>query len=215
MEAIVINRLIKICIILISVMPNLNGQKLEYNGEKGLQAFKFNQLNGNAPFYYRGERNSEYETNCYHTLENDLVENVPIPDDILCRSNMGLFVFKVNNKSEIEELTYDGDLDTLVEKKIKQNIRTTAGMYNLPSFQNLEQFHWFVLPFFSNGGMLNNQTCPNAEALLSEHHIMLKLYFLTQNLRKILPEFKSITIFHSIGHFSEMSKKGMLKHDTM
>jgi hypothetical protein len=61
---------------------------------------------------------------------------------------MGLFVFKVNHKSEIEVLTYDGDLDTLVEQKIKQNILETAGMYNLPNPQTSEQFHWFVLPFF-------------------------------------------------------------------
>lgn len=205
----------KIIIFLFSFLPNLNGQKLEYNGEKGLQEFKFNQLNGNAPFYYRGDRNSEYETNCFHTLENDLVENVPIPNDILCRSNLGIFVFKVNNKSEIEELIYNGDLDTLVEQKIKLNIRETAHMYNLPSSQTSEQFHWFVLPYFSNGGMLDNQTCPNAIALLNEHQIMLKLYFLTQTLRKILPEFKSITIFHIMGHSSEMSKKGMIKHNKM
>jgi hypothetical protein len=38
---------------------------------------------------------------------------------------------------------------------------------------------------------------------------------LTQNLRKILPEFKSLTILPSMGHFIEMSKKGMIKHEKM
>jgi hypothetical protein len=215
MEAIVINRILKIFILLISFLLNVKGQNLEINTEKGLQAFKFSEMNGTAPFFYKGAKNSEYEYNCYQTLENDLVENVPIPDDILCRSNMGLFVFKVNHKSEIEVLTYDGDLDTLVEQKIKQNILSTAGMYNRPFSQDSEQFHWFILPYFSNGGLLETSICPNAERLEVETHYKFKLYLLTQNLRKLLPEFKSLTIFHNMDHFLEMSKKGMLKYDKM
>ncbi|MDT8887366.1 hypothetical protein PQG44_06750 [Aquirufa sp. LEPPI-3A] len=144
-----------------------------------------------------------------------MAENVPIPDDILCRRNIGIFVFKVNNKSEIEELIYNGDLDTLVEQKIKQNIRETTHMYNLPSSQTSDQFHWFVFPFSSDGGMLDYTSCSNAEKLKIELHYDFKLYFLTQNLRKILPEFKSLTILQVMGHFSEMSKKGMLKYDKM
>lgn len=205
----------KIIIFLFSFLPNLNGQKLEVNSEKGLLEFKFNEMNGNAPFYYKGAKNSEYEQNCFHTLENDLVENVPIPSDILCRSNLGLFVFKVNHESEIEELYYDGDLDSLVEQKIKWNIRATAGMYNKPARQASEQFHWFVLPFISNGGLLDYSTCSNVELLKMEHKSNFKVYLLTQNLRKLLPEFKSLTVFHNMGHFLEMSKKGMIKHDTM
>lgn len=215
MESIVISRILKICIVVITAISNLYGQKLEVNSEKGLHEFKFSEMNRMAPFFYKGAKNSEYEYNCYQTLENDLVENVPIPEDILCRSNMGLFVFKVNHKSEIEVLTYDGDLDTLVEQKIKQNIRSTAGMYNRPFSQDSEQFHWFILPYFSNGGLLDSSTCPNAERLEVETHYKFKLYLLTQNLRKLLPEFKSLTILHSMGHFMEMSKKGMLKHDKM
>jgi hypothetical protein len=128
---------------------------------------------------------------------------------------MGIFVFKVNNKSEIEELIYNGDLDTLVEQKIKQNIRETTHMYNLPSSETSEQFHWFVFPFFSDGGMLDYRSCPNAEKLKIESHHEFELYLLTQNLRKILPDFKSLTILQVMGHFSEMSKKGMLKGDKM
>lgn len=205
----------KIIIFLFSFLPNLNGQKLEYNSEKNLQAFKFDEKNRTAPFSYLGKRNSEYEKHGFETLVYDLAENVPIPDDILCRSNMGIFVFKVNNKSEISELFYNGDLDTLVEQKIKQNIRETTHMYNLPSSETSEQFHWFIFPFFSNGFLLGYQTCPNAETLNVELHYKSKLYFLTQNLRKILPEFKSLTILQVMGHFSEMSKKGMLKGDKM
>ena len=215
MEAIVIKRIIKICIVLISVMPHLKGQKLEYNNEKDLKAFKFDEKNRTAPFSYVGKRNSEYETHGFETLEYDLAENVPIPDDILCRKNIGIFVYKVNNKSEIEELIYNGDLDTLVEQKIKQNIRETTHMYNLPSSKTSEQFHWFIFPFSSDGGMLDYSSCPNAEKLKIEFHYDFKLYFLTQNLRKILPEFKSLTILQVMGHFSEMSKKGMLKYDKM
>ncbi|MDT8887365.1 hypothetical protein [Aquirufa regiilacus] len=205
----------KIIIFLFSFLPNLNGQKLEYNSVKGLQTFKFNDQNRTAPFSYVGKRNSEYETHGFETLEYDLAENVPIPDDILCRKNMAIFVFKVNHKSEIEELIYNGDLDTLVEQKIKQNIRETTHMYNLPSSQTSEQFHWFIFPFFSDGGMLDYQSCPNAEKLKIESHHEFELYLLTQNLRKILPEFKSLTILQVMGHFSEMSKKGMLKYDKM
>ncbi len=215
MEAIVINRIIKICIVLISVMPYLKGQKLEVNLEKDLHAFKFNEKNRTAPFSYLGKRNSEYETHGFETLEYDLAENVPIPEDILCRNNMGIFIFKVNNKSEIEELIYNGDLDTLVEQKIKQNIRETTHMYNLPSSETSEQFHWFIFPFSSDGRMLNYRSCPNAETLKIEFNFGFKLYLLTQNLRKILPEFKSLTILQDMGHFIEMSKKGMLKYDKM
>jgi hypothetical protein len=124
-------------------------------------------------------------------------------------------VYKVNHKSEIEELFYDGDLDTLVEQKIKSNIRETAGMYNMLGSQASEQFHWFVLPFNSNGGLLDYRSCSNVDLLEIEHKSKFKVFLLTQNLRKLLPEFKSLTIFHTMGHFLEMSKKGMIKHDTM
>lgn len=207
--------LFKIIICFFAFLPNLYGQKLEVNSEKGLHEFKFNEMNGNAPFYYKGAKNSEYELNSFHTLDNDLVEDVPIPADILCRNNFGLFVYKVNHKSEIEELFYDGDLDTLVEQKIKSNIRETAGMYNLLGSQASEQFHWFVLPFNSNGGLLDYRSCSNVDLLEIEHKSKFKVFLLTQNLRKLLPEFKSLTIFHTMGHFLEMSKKGMIKHDTM
>ncbi len=205
----------KIIIILFAYLPNLMGQKLEVNSEKNLHAFKFNDQNRTAPFSYVGKRNSEYETHGFETLEYDLAENVPIPEDILCRNNMGIFVFKVNNESEISELFYNGDLDTLVEQKIKQNIRETTHMYNLPSSETSEQFQWFIFPFSSNGGLLNYRSCPNAEKLEIELHYEFKLYLLTQNLRKILPEFKSLTILQDMGHFIEMSKKGMLKYDKM
>jgi hypothetical protein len=207
--------LFKIIICFFAFLPNLYGQKLEVNSEKGLHEFKFNEMNGNAPFYYKGAKNSEYELNSFHRLDNDLVEDVPIPADILCRNNFGLFVYKVNHKSEIEELFYDGDLDTLVEQKIKSNIRETAGMYNMLGSQASEQFHWFVLPFNSNGGLLDYRSCSNVDLLEIEHKSKFKVFLLTQNLRKLLPEFKSLTIFHTMGHFLEMSKKGMIKHDTM
>jgi hypothetical protein len=210
-----LTKLFKPVIFIFVFLPNLNGQKLEYNSEKNLKAFKFEEKNRTAPFSYLGKRNSEYEKHGFETLVYDLAENVPIPDDILCRSNMGIFIFKVNKKSEIDELIYNGDLDTLVEQKIKQNIRETTHMYNLPSSETSEQFHWFIFPFSSDGRMLNYRSCPNAETLKIEFNYGFKLYLLTQNLRKILPEFKSLTILPEMDHFIEMSKKGMLKYDKM
>mgnify|MGYP000476362202 FL=1 len=52
--------LFKIIICFFAFLPNLHGQKLEVNSEKGLHEFKFNEMNGNAPFYYKGAKNSEY-----------------------------------------------------------------------------------------------------------------------------------------------------------
>jgi hypothetical protein len=209
----VIRRILIVKIICLISFISLYGQTTSESNKMFQRSFaKKSKL---EPFYYFDNKIKKGNTHCFEILENDLVADVPIPADVLCRNNYGIFAFKINSRGKIEKLEYEGDLDSSIVRKIKLNIRKTEGNYTRPSKSNQESFHWFVLPFFSNGGMLNNQTCPNTEALLSEHHTMLKLFFLTQNLRKILPEFKSITIFHSIGHFSEMSKKGMLKHDTM
>ncbi len=61
-------KLFKIIIFILAFLPNLNGQKLEYNSEKDLQTFKFNDQNRTAPFSYVGKRNSEYETHGFETL---------------------------------------------------------------------------------------------------------------------------------------------------
>jgi hypothetical protein len=84
--------------------------------------YAFKSKNISSPFYYKGGLDPEYKVHCYVKLENDLVKNVPIPKDVYCKNNFGLFAYRVNSKEVIDNIEYAGDLDSLIVQKIRYNI---------------------------------------------------------------------------------------------
>lgn len=210
MENIVIRNM-KVIILSIISFTTLNGQIVKQKKK----IVVFNVEKANKPFRYLGLTKSKDVNLGFENLENDLVKEVPIPEDILCRNNTGIFAFKVNRLGKIEALEYFGDLDTVIVQKIKSNIRKTDGLFTRPSLKYKEQFHWFILPFLSNGSLLEFQTCLNATKLENEYEFEFKQYLYYQNLRLLLPKFPFITILHDKDHHIEMLRKGMIKRDIM
>lgn len=170
-----------------------------------------------SPFFYLKKGNEKNDFHCYISLEKDLVKNVPIPIDILCRNNFGIFLFKVNKYSKIEKLEYFGDLDSSIVKKIKFNIQKTENRFVKPKYNSQEQFHWFVLPFKSNGlDMIEeSRNCPNYEIIKNENDSGNKLFDIINKLRIALPNFTSVTILRYKGHLDEMERKGLILHEEM
>lgn len=174
----------------------------------------FSKMNKFSPFYYKGKPNNEFEDHCYITLMNDLIKNVPIPDSITCKNNFGIFVFKVNSFGQIKQLEYFGDLDKIIEVKIKENIKNTSGLYTISKNKKLN--HWFVLPFWSHGGnMPEFNQCENKFKLNAEIENYIKFYYLYKNVKSVLPESSNITIFEPMGHYFEMLKRGLILHEEM
>lgn len=213
MDPTVIKRILIGTIIYLMVFDSLYGQTTSESNKMFQRNFA--QKNKLDPFYYFGNKINKGNTHCYAILENDLVADVPVPTDVLCRNNTGLFAFKVNRMGKIEALEYFGDLDTVIVQKIKSNIRKTDGLFTRPTLKYKEQFHWFVLPFLSNGSLMEFQTCLNASKLENEYEFGFKQYSYYQNLRLLLPKFPFITILHDKDHHIEMLKKGMIKQDIM
>jgi hypothetical protein len=210
MENIAIRNL-KVFILIIISFNALNGQIVKQKKK----IVVINVKNGNKPFMYLGLTKLKDINSGFETLENDLVKDVPIPDDILCRNNTGIFAFKVNRMGKIDALEYFGDLDTTIVQKIKLNILKTDGLFARPSHKFKEQFHWFVLPFLSNGSLMEFHTCNNATKLENEYEFEFKQYLFYQNLRSLLPKFPFITILNDKDHHIEMLKRGMIKRDIM
>ncbi|RVU26936.1 hypothetical protein EOJ36_02760 [Sandaracinomonas limnophila] len=215
MDPIVIKKNILFIVIYLISRSIVSGQILEFNLEKGLEDFK--PISKNSPFYYNSKANNEFENHCYVTLEKNLVKNVPIPQDIVCRNNIGIFLFKVNKYSKIEKLEYFGDLDSSIVKKIKFNIQKTENRFVKPKYNSQEQFHWFVLPFKSNGlDMIEeSRNCPNYEIIKNENDSGNKLFDIINKLRIALPNFTSVTILRYKGHLDEMERKGLILHEEM
>jgi hypothetical protein len=213
MEPTVIKRILIGIIIYLMAFNSLYGQTTSESNKMFQRTFS--QKNKLDPFFYFGNEIKKGNTHCYEILENDLVADVPVPADVLCRNNYGIFAFKINRKGKIEKLEYEGDLDSSIVRKIKLNIRKTEGNYTRPSKSNQESFHWFVLPFMSNGYHLGPFSCANAVKLEIEFNLESKRARSYLNIIEFLPDFPSLTVLHNMDHLSEMIKTGMIKYDTM
>ncbi|MFM6937752.1 MAG: hypothetical protein ACKOXH_08745 [Aquirufa sp.] len=176
-----------------------------------LEPWSFSAINPKEPFYYYGNKKRVWETHCYETLENDIVNEVPVPADILCRNNIGFFAFLINKNGRLERLEYQGDLDPIIVEKIKSNIRKTDRQFVKPIKSLHTQKHWFLLPFLSNAYHLNYRKCPNVDQLETEFDFVYKHFKSYLKLQYILPESTSITHLHPMDHFGEMIKKGMIQ----
>ena len=165
--------------------------------------YTFEHISKNEPFYFFSKPTQATGLHCYSQLENELIENVHFPNDILCRNNLGIFAFKVNNKGKVSLLNYYGDLDSAIVKTIKYNIRQTEGRFKLPTSRSSKQFHWFVLPFRSNGKDLNYQSCLNFKLLESEYKVEKARFAAYQYLNTLLPENSSITFLREKNHYFE------------
>ncbi len=213
MEPTLIKRILIVKIICLMSFVSLYGQTTSESNKMSMRTFaKKNKLD---PYYYSGNKIKKGNSHCYETLENDLVADVPVPADVLCRNNYGIFAFKINSRGIIEKLEYEGDLDSSIVRRIKLNIRKTAGNYTRPSKSNQESFHWFVLPFMSNGYHLGTFHCENAIKLDIEFNIESKRARSYLNIIEFLPDFPSLTVLHNMDHLSEMIKTGLLKGDRL
>lgn len=213
MEPIVIKRILLAIICCMMSLSRLQGQTTSDVHKRYSRAFTFKK--SKDPFFYFGNKIRRGESHCYETLENDLVAGVPIPADILCRNNYGIFAFKVNREGKIEKVEYSGDLDSSIVRKIKLNIRQTDGKYVKPTNSKKESFHWFVLSFVSNGSRLNSYKCPNAIKLEMEYDLEFKRSRSYLNIIEFLPDFPSLTVLHNMDHLREMIKTGLLEGDRM
>lgn len=213
MEPTVIRRILIVKIICLISFISLYGQTTSESNKMSQRSFaKKSKL---EPFYYFGNKIKKGNTHCFEILENELVADVPVPADVLCRNNYGIFAFKINSRGKIEKLEYEGDLDSSIVRKIKLNIRKTEGNYTRPSKSNQESFHWFVLPFMSNGYHLGPYTCANAERLETEFNLESKRARSYLNIIEFLPDFPSLTVLHNMDHLSEMIKTGLLKGERL
>jgi hypothetical protein len=165
-----------------------------------------------SPFYYKGGLDPENKVHCYVKLENDLVKNGPIPKDVYCKNNFGLFAYRVNSKEVIDNIEYAGDLDSLIVQKIRYNIVHTQGLYSLPKSTSKQKYHWFVLPFFSNGSQWNFYECEGEEKLKSEFQAKLYQHQIYQGFLKLLPQFSDISILHNMDHLPELINEGTVKY---
>ena len=128
------------------------------------------------------------------------------------QSNFGLFAYRVNSKGIIDHIEYSGDLDTLIVHKIKHNIALTQGLYKLPSPNSKNIFHWFVLPFFSDGTNWDFYKCQDEEKLKSEFQAKFKQHQIYLSLLKFLPQFSDMTILHDMDHLPELISEGRVKY---
>jgi hypothetical protein len=212
-EPTVIRRILIVKIICLISFISLYSQTTSESNKMSQRSFaKKSKL---EPFYYFGNKIKKGNTHCFEILENELVADVPVPADVLCRNNYGIFIFKINSRGKIEKLAYEGDLDSSIVRKIKLNIRKTEGNYTRPSKSNQESFHWFVLPFMSNGYHLGPYTCANAERLETEFNVESKRARSYLNIIEFLPDFPSLTVLHNMDHLSEMIKTGLLKGERL
>lgn len=209
MERTVIKILIIVVYYLLSNYDSI-GQNTNALNKEVLFAFKSKKKTD--PFYYKGKQHLGNKVHCYVLLENDLVKNVPIPDDIFCKNNFGIFAYRVNSKGKIDHIEYSGDLDTLIVQKIKYNIALTQGLYTLPSPKSKNVFHWFLLPFFSNGTQWDFYECQDEEKLKTEFQAKFKQHQIYLNLLKMLPQFSGITILHDMDHLPELITEGSVKY---
>ncbi|RVU26937.1 hypothetical protein EOJ36_02765 [Sandaracinomonas limnophila] len=165
-------------------------------------------------FYYNYQRiNTEKFDHCYKYLEEDLIKNIPIPKDINCRLDFEYFIFKVNNSGNILNLNSYGNISDTIRQTINKNILATKGKWVLPKIKNKEQFHWFIVPFFSWGFDVN--FCRSeGEVRMYLNHI--KIFNEVLNIKyKILQNNKSITVLRGLSHLREMEKKGQVIHEEM
>jgi hypothetical protein len=213
MEPTVIRRILIVKIICLISFISLYGQTTSESNKMSQRSFT--NKSKLDPFYYFGNKIKKGDTHCYEILETELVADVPVPADVLCRNNYGIFAFKINSRGKIEKLAYEGDLDSSIVRKIKLNIRKTEGKYIRPSKSNQESFHWFVLPFMSNGYHLGPYTCANAVKLETEFNLESKRARSYLNIIEFLPDFPSLTVLHNMDHLSEMIKTGLLKGERL
>jgi hypothetical protein len=185
------------------------------NGQNKKLAKVFSGKDIVKPFTYLGRVNSTKMNHYFDDLANDLVANVPIPDDIKCRNNLGFFAFKVDRYGKIAELEYYGDLDSSIVKVINTNIHKTDGKFSKPSKFSQAQFHWFVLPFLSNGSLLEFRSCPNAGQLEIEFDFEFKHYLSFRKLQLLFPKSPTVTILPDKDHHTEMNKKDLIKGAVM
>lgn len=174
--------------------------------------FAFKSKNKTDPFYYKGKQHLENKVHCYIILENDLVKNVPIPDDVYCKNNIGIFAYRVNSQGKIDQVEYSGDLDPMIVQKIKYNIAQTQGLYTLPSSKSENIIHWFLLPFFSDGTQWNFYECEGEERLKSEFQAKFKQHRIYLSFLKLLPQFSDMTILHDMDHLPELISEGRVKY---
>ena len=210
MEPAAIKRILIGTIIYLMAFDSLYGQTTSVSNKMFQRTFA--QKNKLDPFYYLGDKIKKRNTHCYVILENDLVKNVPIPDYIFCKNNFGIFAYRVNSKGIIDHIEYSGDLDTMIVHKIKYNIALTHGLYTLPSPKSKNVFHWFLLPFFSNGKQWDFYECQDEEKLKSEFQAKFKQHQIYLNLLKMLPQFSGITILHDMDHLPELITEGRVKY---
>lgn len=172
----------------------------------------YKPLGQNSPFYFKNNSDKNY-SHCYYYLGDFLSQNVPIPDNINCKHDIEIFVFKVNLKGKIVLLKSFGFVDTLIREKVKENILATEGHWILPNNKSKFKDHWFIVPFHSFG--INNNDCVNKESLKALVNYEILFEELMKNIRNLLPRVENITVLNGLTHYWEMEKRGMIIHDQM
>lgn len=142
---------------------------------------QFSKTKISGAFAYKGNSTIKLtEDNSRQLLINDLTEGAYLSSQNLsCRSDIGLYLFKVDSKGKIHEkdIIYFGTLVDSTNESILNNIKKTSGKYLRPSKNTQAKEHWYLFEYLSKGYRkeCNDQSCRNEKFILEDQLINYKI----------------------------------------
>ncbi len=142
---------------------------------------QFSKTKLSGPFTYKGNSAIKLtEDSSRQLLINDLTIGAYLStQNSSCRSDIGLYLFKVDSKGEIHEkdIIYFGTLVDSTNESILNNIKKTSGKYLRPSKNTQAKEHWYLFEYLSKGYRkeCNDQSCRNEKFILEDQLINYKV----------------------------------------